>query len=65
MSASPTVVLTSPSTEMSEYDDNHVMSFGAAFSKPWFVPRSAMRGRVYKPPRSRGGVVERAPLGLR
>jgi len=65
LSPSPTVVLTSPSTEMSEYDDNHVMSFGAAFSKPWFVPRSAMRGRVYKPPRSRGGVVERAPLGLR
>ncbi len=60
------IVLTAPATEMSEYNGNPAIAFGAAFSKPWFIPRWYLVKNFYRPvPRDSGLRVKYAPLGLR
>ncbi len=60
------IVLTAPATEMSEYNGNPAIAFGAGFSKPWFLPRWYLVRSFYKPvPRDSGYCVKYAPLGLR
>jgi len=62
---SPLVVLTGPSTEMSDYEGSHIMAFAAGFSKPWFMPRFYLKKTFFKPVTSNSLEVEVAPLGLR
>lgn len=62
---SPLVVLTSPSTEMSDYEGSHIMAFAAGFSKPWFMPRFYLKKTFFKPVPSNSFEAELAPLGLR
>jgi len=62
---SPLIVLTSPSTEMSQYNGNHITPFAAGFSKPWFLPRFFLKKRFFKPVPSSSLEVTIAPLGLR
>jgi radical SAM superfamily enzyme YgiQ (UPF0313 family) len=62
---SPLVVLTGPSTEMSDYEGSHIMAFRAGFSKPWFMPRFYLRKTFFKPVLSNSFEVDLAPLGLR
>jgi len=62
---SPLVVLTSPSTEMSDYEGSHIMAFAAGFSKPWFMPRFYLKKTFFKPVQSDSLEVALAPLGLR
>ncbi len=60
------ILLTAPATEMSEYNGNPAIAFGAGFSKPWFIPRLYLIRSFYKPvPRDTGYCVKYAPLGLR
>ncbi len=59
------VVLTGPSTEMSDYEGSHVMAFAAGFSKPWFMPRFYLKKTFFKPVPSNSLETELAPLGLR
>ena len=60
------IVLTAPATEMSEYNKNPAIAFGAGFSKPWFIPREYLLRNFYKPvPSEREYCVRFAPLGLR
>lgn len=63
--SSPLIVLTGPSTEMSDYEGNHVMPFAAGFSKPWFMPRFYLKKYFFKPVPSNSLEVALAPLGLR
>jgi radical SAM superfamily enzyme YgiQ (UPF0313 family) len=63
--SSPLVVLTGPSTEMSDYEGSHIMAFAAGFSKPWFMPRFYLKRAFFKPVTSNSLEVELAPLGLR
>jgi len=63
--SSPPIVLTSPSTEMSDYGGNYVIPFAAGFSKPWFLPRFFLKERFFKPVPSSSLEVAIAPLGLR
>jgi len=63
--SSPLIVLTSPSTEMSEYYGNHVIPFAAGFSKPWFLPRFFLKKTFFKPVPSNSFEAAIAPLGLR
>jgi len=63
--SSPLIVLTSPSTEMSEYNGNHVIPFAAGFSKPWFLPRFFLKKTLFKPVPSNSLEVAIAPLSLR
>ncbi len=63
--SSPLVVLTSPSTEMSDYEGSHIMAFAAGFSKPWFMPRFYLKKVFFKPVPSHSLEVALAPLGLR
>jgi hypothetical protein len=46
---SPLVVLTGPSTEMSDYEGSHILAFAAGFSKPWFMPRFYLKKTFFKP----------------
>ena len=62
---SPLVVLTSPSTEMSDYEGSHILAFAAGFSKPWFMPRFYLKKTFFKPVPSNSLEVALAPLGLR
>ncbi len=62
---SPLVVLTGPSTEMSDYEGSHIMAFAAGFSKPWFMPRFYLKKAFFKPVPSNSLEAELAPLGLR
>src|SRR3990170_369486 len=62
---SPLIVLTGPSTEMSDYYGNHVIPFAAGFSKPWFLPRFFLKKTFFKPVPSNSLEVAIAPLGLR
>jgi radical SAM superfamily enzyme YgiQ (UPF0313 family) len=62
---SPLIVLTSPSTEMSDYNDDYVIPFVAGFSKPWFVPRFYLKKALFKPVPSNSLEAAIAPLGLR
>jgi len=60
------IVLTAPATELSEYNGNPAIAFGAGFSKPWFIPREYLVGRFYKPvPKDNSYRLKIAPLGLR
>jgi len=63
--SSPLIVLTSPSTEMSDYNGNIVIPFAAGFSKPWFLPRFYLKKTFFKPVPSNSLEVAIAPLGLR
>jgi len=63
--SSPLIVLTSPSTEMSEYNGNHVIPFVAGFSKPWFMPRFYLKKKLFKPVPSNSLEATIAHLGLR
>lgn len=63
--SSPLIVLTSPSTEMSEYFGNLVIPFAAGFSKPWFIPRFFLKKTFFKPVPSKSLEAEIATLGLR
>jgi radical SAM superfamily enzyme YgiQ (UPF0313 family) len=63
--SSPLIVLTGPSTEMSDYQGDYVMPFAAGFSKPWFMPRFYLKKNFFKPVPSSGLEVALAPLGLR
>jgi len=65
MHKSPLIVLTAPSTEMSDYQGNLIIPFAAGFSKPWFVPRFYLKKTFFKPIPSNSLEVEKAPLGLR
>lgn len=65
MQKSPLIVLTGPSTEMSDYEGNLVIPFAAGFSKPWFLPRSYLKRTFFKPVLSNSLEVGKAPLGLR
>jgi radical SAM superfamily enzyme YgiQ (UPF0313 family) len=62
---SPLIVLTSPATEMSDYDENYVLPFVAGFSKPWFLPRYYLKKGFYKPLPSNSLEASIATLGLR
>jgi radical SAM superfamily enzyme YgiQ (UPF0313 family) len=61
----PLIVLTSPSTEMSEYSGDYVMPFVSGFSKPWFIPRCFLKRGFFKPVNSNNFEAEIATLGLR
>lgn len=63
--SSPLIVLTGPSTEMSDYEGNFVIPFAAGFSKPWFMPRFFLKKHFFKPVPSNSLEVALAPLGLR
>jgi len=63
--SSPLIVLTGPSTEMSEYEGSHIIPFAAGFSKPWFMPRFFLKKTFFKPVPSNSLEVQVAPLGLR
>lgn len=63
--SSPLIVLTGPSTEMSDYEGNLVIPFAAGFSKPWFLPRFFLKKAFFKPVPSNSLEVARAPLSLR
>lgn len=63
--SSPLIVLTSPSTEMSDYNDNYVIPFVAGFSKPWFLPRFYLKKKLFKPVPSNSLEATIAPLSLR
>jgi radical SAM superfamily enzyme YgiQ (UPF0313 family) len=63
--SSPLIVLTSPSTEMSEYFGDLVIPFAAGFSKPWFIPRFFLKKTFFKPVPSNSLEAEIATLGLR
>jgi len=63
--SSPLIVLTCQSTEMSDYQGNHVLPFAAGFSKPWFIPRFYLKKTFFKPVPSNSLEVAIAPLGLR
>lgn len=63
--SSPLIVLTGPSTEMSDYGGNHVLPFAAGFSKPWFMPRFYLKKNFFRPVPSNSLEVALAPLGLR
>jgi len=63
--SSPLIVLTSTSTEMSDYNGNYVIPFAAGFSKPWFLPRFYLKNRLFKPVPSNSLEATIAPLGLR
>jgi len=59
------IVLTCPSTEMSDYNGNLVIPFVAGFSKPWFLPRFFLKKSLFKPVPSNSLEAAIAPLGLR
>ncbi len=60
------IVLTAPATELSEYNGNPAIAFGAAFPKPWFLPRRYLVSQFYKPvPKNSDYRLKIAPLGLR
>ncbi|MEM1628493.1 MAG: radical SAM protein [Desulfurococcaceae archaeon] len=60
------VVLTTPATEMSEYNGNPAIAFVSGFSKPFFIPRHYLLTNLYRPVDSDETLrVVRAPLGLR
>jgi radical SAM superfamily enzyme YgiQ (UPF0313 family) len=63
--SSPLIVLTGPSTEMSDYQGDYIMPFAAGFSKPWFMPRFYLKKNFFKPVPSNSLEVALAPLGLR
>jgi len=63
--SSPLIVLTSPSTEMSDYNGNYVIPFAAGFSKPWFLPRFFLKKTFFKPVPSNSLEATIAPLSLR
>lgn len=63
--SSPLIVLTSPSTEMSDYNGDYVIPFAAGFSKPWFLPRFYLKKTFFKPVPSNSLEATIAPLGLR
>jgi len=65
LTSSPLIVLTSPSTEMSEYGGDYVIPFAAGFSKPWFLPRFYLKKKFFKPIPSNSLEAAIAPLGLR
>ena len=65
LNSSPLIVLTAPSTEMSEYEGNHAIPFAAGFSKPWFIPRFFLKRVFFKPVPSSSLEVSIAPLGIR
>jgi len=65
MEKCPKIILTAPSTEMSEYDGNHAIPFAAGFSKPWFIPRFFLKKFFFKPVRSDSIEASVAPLGIR
>ena len=62
---SPLIVLTSPSTEMSEYSGNYIIPFAAGFSKPWFIPRFYLKKTFFKPVPSNSFEAAIATLALR
>jgi len=63
--SSPLILLTGPSTEMSDYEGSHIIPFAAGFSKPWFMPRFFLKKTFFKPVPSSSLEVAIAPLSLR